>query len=139
MRFRVRRLRQRGAELVEFAVVLPLALIILFGIIEVAVAAFDQAILTNASRVAAREAIRGATEAEWTQAAEQAAQFMVKWNGTEPLDVAVLPDPSTAEEGTALTATATYPFGFFVLPRLLDAWPDITLSASTVMRVLPHR
>jgi len=40
---------------VEFVLVLPLLLIILFGIIEFSVLMYDKAVITNASREAARE------------------------------------------------------------------------------------
>lgn len=43
-----------GAAVVEFAFVLPVLLLLFFGIIEFSVALYDKAILTNASREAAR-------------------------------------------------------------------------------------
>ena len=49
--------RQKGAEIVEFALVLPLLLLILFGIMEFGIVFFDKAIITNASREGARAGV----------------------------------------------------------------------------------
>ena len=48
---------QNGAAVVEFAVVLPLLLLIVFGIIEFGFLMYNQAMLTNASREGARAGI----------------------------------------------------------------------------------
>ena len=45
---------QNGAALVEFAIVLPLLLILIFGIIEFGVMFYDKAMITNATREGAR-------------------------------------------------------------------------------------
>src|SRR5512143_3373870 len=49
--------RQRGAAAVEFAMVLPLLLMVLFMIIEFSIALYDKAVITNASREGARSGI----------------------------------------------------------------------------------
>jgi len=49
--------KQQGAEVVEFAIASILLFLILFGIIELSVALFDKATLTNASREGARTGI----------------------------------------------------------------------------------
>ena len=48
---------QKGAALAEFALVLPLLLVILLGIIEFSLLLYDKAVITNASREAARAGI----------------------------------------------------------------------------------
>lgn len=47
----------KGSAIIEFAFVLPVLLILFFGIIEFSVALYDKAILTNASREAARAGV----------------------------------------------------------------------------------
>ncbi|MDH3999245.1 MAG: pilus assembly protein, partial [Desulfuromonadales bacterium] len=47
--------KERGTALVEFSLVLPLLLMVLFGIIEFSILFYDKAVITNASREAARE------------------------------------------------------------------------------------
>jgi Flp pilus assembly protein TadG len=48
---------QKGAAAIEFAVILPLLLVIIFGIIEFSVYFFDKAVITNASREGARAGV----------------------------------------------------------------------------------
>jgi len=45
---------QTGANLVEFALVTPLLLMIVFGIADMSLALYDKAVITNASREGAR-------------------------------------------------------------------------------------
>ncbi|HJS25647.1 MAG TPA: TadE/TadG family type IV pilus assembly protein [Actinomycetota bacterium] len=47
---------QRGSSAVEFALVLPLVLLLLLALVQVGVLARDQLVLTQASRAGAREA-----------------------------------------------------------------------------------
>ena len=49
--------RQRGTTSVELALILPVFLLLVFGVIEFSVALYDQAVLTNASREGARAGI----------------------------------------------------------------------------------
>jgi len=48
---------EAGASAVEFAIVLPILVLLIFGIIEFSVALYDKAMITNASREAARAGI----------------------------------------------------------------------------------
>jgi len=54
----------RGAAAVEFALVVPILLVVLFGIIDFGFAINRYAIVNNAAREGVREASLGATEAE---------------------------------------------------------------------------
>ena len=45
---------QKGAAIVEFAIVLPLILMFLFGILEFGLLMYNKAMITNASREGAR-------------------------------------------------------------------------------------
>ena len=49
--------KQKGVETVEFAIIAPLLFVLLFGICEFGLALYNKAMLTNVSRVAAREGI----------------------------------------------------------------------------------
>lgn len=51
------RYKQSGAAIVEFAIVLPVLLIFIFGIIEFGFLLYDQAVITNASREGARSGV----------------------------------------------------------------------------------
>ena len=48
---------QRGAAVVEFALILPILLILLVGTIDASLALYDKAVITNASREGARAGI----------------------------------------------------------------------------------
>jgi hypothetical protein len=56
MRSPIRRRRQRGQALLEFALVFPLALLVIFGIIVIGLYVFYQQELTNVAREASRHA-----------------------------------------------------------------------------------
>jgi len=49
--------KRTGVSAVEFAIVLPLLILVLFGIIEFSLILYDKAMLTNASREGARAGI----------------------------------------------------------------------------------
>ena len=53
----IRRQAQQGAAAVEFALILPILLLVFFGMIELSLALYNKAILTNASREGARAGI----------------------------------------------------------------------------------
>lgn len=153
IRYWNRRSGQRGGEIVEFAITFPLILLIFFGIVEISVGFFDQAVLTNASRAAAREVIRAAPasgdwgswdpEADAEAAAQAAAQRMFTWRGAETLVVTpgqdgLCEERTGYEQRPRVTVTLTYPYRFFVLPAFVAGLADLTLSARTEMCVLPH-
>ena len=50
MKTKLRFRDQRGTSFVEFAMILPLLIILLFGIVEFSIILYDKAVLTNASR-----------------------------------------------------------------------------------------
>ena len=66
---RTRPREDRGAAAVEFALVVPILLVVLFGIIDFGFAINRYAIVNNAAREAVREASLGATESEIRAAA----------------------------------------------------------------------
>lgn len=51
------RLRQRGAAAIEFALVLPLYLLVVDGVMEFSLVLYDQAIVLNAAREAVRAGV----------------------------------------------------------------------------------
>lgn len=59
---------QQGSQAVEFALILPFMILIIFCVVDFAIFAFDKAVITNASREAARRAVV-LTAAAWAPAA----------------------------------------------------------------------
>ncbi len=98
---------RRGAAAVEFAVVLPIFLTFLFGIIEFGRAIMVQQILINASREGNRT---GIVENLDTAAITQVIQDYVQAAGLDSANVAVTPDPTTVESGTPIRVVVTVPY-----------------------------
>lgn len=122
---------RRGASAVEFAIVAPLFFMLVFGCIEFGRALMVQQILTNASRVGAREAITlNATESEVISVATTYANN-TSVNG---VNVSVTPNPSTADPGDMVSVTVAVPFSnvsWIPAPWFMGG---TSLTATSVMR-----
>lgn len=64
---------QRGSQAVEFALVLPFMILIIFAVLDFAFLAYNKAVITNASREGARRAILLTTAAWSTTTIQQTA------------------------------------------------------------------
>lgn len=129
-----RRLRsESGASAVEFALLLPLLVMILFGIIEFGMALYRQSILTNASREGARLGIVQSIPAITTAQINVVIDNYLAPSGIPPGDVTrnIVAGGIT---GSDVTVTLTLPYTFNVLPGLTSVAPTINLTAQTVMR-----
>ena len=143
---------QNGAALVEFAIVLPLLLILIFGIIEFGVMFYDKAMLTNATREGTRAAIlyaddrtvppaAGASEAELEKYKEDVAkkkapiETVVKQYCEDNLITFGDSSDLSIEEGTIkiepgpcessadnVTVSVSYEYSFLVFPKLVAAF-----------------
>jgi Flp pilus assembly protein TadG len=134
---KLRRWRDRGAAAVEFALVLPLLVMILFGIMEFGYAFFIQAQVAGAARVGVRSyainwntvAAQNNTAAQNETAAQNTAKAIAMSEVPVPGDVSsqVITSPCvTAGSQTTLTLTYRY----HSLTGLLDAvlGPNINLT-----------
>lgn len=96
--------RDRGAAAVEFALLLPVLLLIVFGIIDFGRALNAQITLTQAAREGARLAALGEPNVvSRTQAAA---------TGLSPVAVAVTACPAGAGPGVDASVTTSYQFSF---------------------------
>ena len=123
--------RDRGAAAVEFALLLPLLLLLVFGIIDFGRALNAQITLTQAAREGARLAALGEPNVvSGTQAAA---------TGLSPVAVTVTSCPVNAGAGVDATVKVSYTFSFVTplsaLSKLFgSALPStMTLSAQGVM------
>ena len=139
--------RQRGAELLEFVITLPFILLIAFIFIEFAVALNNQAVLTEASRAAALQAIRGSTQTAAEQAAQNVVRSRIVWyDGATPPEPNISFNPSNFftlanDPGRPVTVTVTKSFSFHLLPNFLSVFSglnDLTLTGRTVMLEQKH-
>lgn len=116
------RTRERGAALVEMALILPVLILLLLGIFEFGRAYNAKITLTHATREAVRElAITG-------DPAEATAALLAS---VSPLDTDLVSMSSTAcVRGEPTSVTATYPFTY----SYLFGEATITMTSTAVMR-----
>ncbi len=143
---------ERGASLVEFALILPLLLVILFGIIEFGLIMYNKAIITNASREGARRGIVFRTlppdfaysplsDAEITGVVNQyLADYLIGFAG-DIATTTISRAPGTPS-GNLLTVQVSYPYQFLVLRALTSLLPGgsalpgtVNLSSAATMRM----
>ncbi|MCE8027995.1 pilus assembly protein [Halomonas daqingensis] len=137
--------RQRGSEVVEFAISASLLFILLFGIIEFSVALFDKATLTNASREGARTGIlfrpeprNNANEDDIIRQVihDYAEQYLISLGGPAQMEITIeRPNGGTLQSGDSLIVTVEYPYQFLLLPGFIGTLGNVLeLNATTVMR-----
>jgi len=148
MRMRIKMAEQRGASAIEFAMIFPLLVIIVFGIIECSILFYDKAMLTNASREGARLGIvyrynssgpNHPDDGEIGVVVNQYAQsHLINFDATSVITTTI--QRTGDSSGDALTVSVSYPYSFLVFSNLLSlfgaAAPNlITLNAVTIMRM----
>jgi len=128
---------QKGQSLVEFVLVLPLLLIMLFGIIEFSLIMYNKAVITNASREGARAGtVFRPTPATTTDIETVVNTYistrLISFDPSTP-QVTVSPSSTPPAFGDTLTVTVDYNYGFLVLPNFISLGNQLTLSAQTIM------
>jgi Flp pilus assembly protein TadG len=130
---------QKGAALVEFAIVLPLLLVLVFGMIEFSIMFYDKAVITNASREGARAGIvydfpgRISTGDIETIVGNYCSGRLITFGSTTQ-ETTTVSGPCT-NAGDTITVSVTYPYDFLVLPNFITTLAGpIGLSAVTTMR-----
>jgi len=129
----------RGATAVEFAIVFPLLILLLFGIIEFSVILYDKAMITNASREGARAGI----VSQLVRVSDTQIQgvvdnycrlYLISFrSGAAPVTT-VTRTGSTF--GSELSVTVTYTYSFLALPQFVTGLVGpMNLTARTVMRM----
>jgi len=142
----MREKKQRGAAVVEFAVIVPLLLVIVFGIIEFSILLFDKAMITNASREGARAGIvymgpgePRVPDGDITDVVENyCEEHLISFGAGSTLNTVISRTGNAS--GDTLTVIVEYPFRFLVFSNLLGLFGGgiadvLNLSAVTVMRL----
>ncbi len=131
--------KEKGSAVVEFALVLPLLLMMLFMIIEYGFILYDKAVITNASREGARVGIlmsdpRASYPTIASTVNAYCANNLISFGfGARPFTIVFgAPCPASGDD---ITVTVTYPYHFLVAPNFFKSlsW-DVNLTAVTVMR-----
>jgi Flp pilus assembly protein TadG len=127
-----------GVAALEFVLMLPFLLMVLFGIIDVSMILTDKAVITNASREAARAGVM-LRSTPWTSAQIQAAALNYTYNnlvtGGTPTaaSVSVLLPPNQTS-GSPLKVTVSYTYQGLVLGSIFSAIAGpVTITAVSVM------
>ncbi|RXZ36344.1 pilus assembly protein [Oxalobacteraceae bacterium CAVE-383] len=126
-----------GVAALEFVLILPFLLMVLFGIIDVSMILTDKAIITNASREAARAGVM-LRATPWTSAQVQAVALNYTKNnlvtGGTPTTAGAIASYVNQTSGSPLTVTVTYTYKGLVLGSIFSAIAGpVTIKAVTVM------
>ena len=142
---------RKGVAAIEFALVLPLLIVFVFGIIEFGLLMYNQQIITNASREGARAGIvaasprfpgngvscaslpAGSIECVVTNYAKT---HMITFGApNDPVTTVTPAYNASAPFSQNLQVVVTYNYGFLVFANFVSiGGPTKTLSATTVMR-----
>ncbi|MGI9456448.1 MAG: TadE/TadG family type IV pilus assembly protein [Aeoliella sp.] len=122
---------RQGAAAVEFAIIAPIFFMLAIGFMELGRGLMVQQVLTNASRVGAREAISLHTSQSQVVTAATDYATGVSVSGVTAV---VSPDPAGASAGDQITVTVSVPYeniSWVPAPWFMG---ETTLQAESVMR-----
>ena len=127
---------QDGAAAVEFAIVFPILIVLLFGMIEFGVMFYDKAVITNASREGARAGTTGVANPDIEDMVKDYCNFNLinlSNNDFDP-DTDANDDISISLDGSNdLTVKVEYSYDFLFGSIL--GFSSTTIAAETVMRM----
>ena len=131
---------QRGAAAVEFALLAPLFIALLFAIVEFGLIVYTKSMLAHASREAARLGVVYSTPRRTEAEIKAVVQnYLNQCNLTSTANVLV--NWVTDSTGKKLDVTVDYTYRFFVLPQDMNRFfggslpSTLNLQADTVMRM----
>jgi len=136
-----------GTSTVEFALVLPLLLLLVFGIIEFGLLLYNKAMITNASREGARAGCLYHTDGSGNldrlskTEIENIVQnycknYLITFNSTPNLAVSTNPTATeTIPSGDYVTVQVSYHYNFLLIPAFIaELDGGLNLIANTTMR-----
>jgi Flp pilus assembly protein TadG len=129
--------RQRGAAAVEFALVLPLLLALVLGVVDLGLAVYTQSVLSNASREGARAGVVLALMRPSSQAISAVVQTYLSnsLGSVNKFGTLTFTPPSPCVDANGiLTVQMTYSFKGFAMGAVANAFNQpLVLSAKTTM------
>ncbi len=131
--------RWRGAAAVEFALILPLLLLLVGGMVEMSWIMFDQAVLTNASREGARAGIvlrnPKLTDEEIEAVVTGYTAGALLGLGPQTVPTVTVEQDTDPQFSSPLRVSVSYPFTGFAAVGLMSLLSGpVQLGATTVMR-----
>jgi Flp pilus assembly protein TadG len=124
--------RESGQTLVEFAIVLPIILILLIGVVEFGIAWENDIEVTDAAREGARAAViqRINGQAAMVTSGTSAARSSASDLDQSKLTVSVTSGDGSWNQGDPIISQVTYPYSISILGVVVASG---TLSSSTTM------
>lgn len=129
---------QRGVAAVEFAIVLPLLLLVIFSIAELGIGLYDKAMITNASREGARAGVvlrnpKPSTQDVTNVVLAYCQKYLITF-GTSKTPTVSVPSGIGGTFGTPLTVTVSYQYAGLGLGAMLSVFTGpIVMTATTIM------
>lgn len=123
--------KNHGAALVEFAIVLPLLLLLVVGMIEFGLLFYNKQVLTNSSREGARAAI--ARVENISDIVDDYCQGrLISFSSSNAVSTTVVGEGGAYQEDLIVTVKYDY---VFMLPAVLGVGTTMQLSAVTMMKM----
>jgi len=120
----------KGAVLVEFAMVLPIFVLILIGTIEFGIVLHDYSLLQSASREGARAAAVGFTQSAIEQ---RVRDFALELNNT---NLTIVINNAQGVRGSTVSVRASYPVPLITpLMKSIVGSSNFSLQSETLMRL----
>lgn len=133
---------RKGGAAIEFGIVLPLLVVLVFGIIEFGILMYNKAVITNASREGARAGIVSTPRLPLT-GTTSITSVVNNYCQNHLITFGIAANPNTALGGSGnpcanfgeeLDVNVTYVYKFLVFSRLVPGFGStITLGAETKM------
>ncbi len=108
---RLRSKNQEGASLVEFSVLAPLFVVLLFGLVEFGLSIYNKGVVSNASREGARFGVVFSTPRKTSgEITAKVQEFLTKSGFTDTANINVT--GAQGASGNPLSVTVAYPLQF---------------------------
>jgi len=132
----MRWLNERGAVAAEFALLLPVILLILLGTIEFGMIMYSRELITNASREGARAGIVQVSPKPTAGAITTIATTYLTGTGINLTDVTITVTGAGGVNPATLTVNATYRYPWLIpyIPTVLGLPRPLPLTGQTIMR-----
>lgn len=136
MKTLIRRVDESGVAAAEFALLLPVLLLILFGIIEFGMIMYSREVVTNAAREGARAGIVQGPPKRTEGEIITIAQNYLTNTGINSADVIFTVTGEGLVNPNNLTVQATYPYNFLIpyIPTVVGIPNPLNIQTQVVMR-----
>ncbi len=130
----MKRKGEEGAAAIEFALVLPVLLLLLLGMMEFGLALWRQEMMTNATREAARAGIVASVPRMTDTEIQTVLESRLSTAGIDLTTAAITIGGAQGASGAPLSVQVVYPYQYLVLDRFASALgATFNLTAQTVM------